>query len=372
MTSGASEPKASVVRPGEGRPEILTPRARALLPLFLVALIVLAVHRLWIAAPPRAVLRGEAMGTTWSVTLDASGRSREDLDRAREAIEAELAQVSRLMSTWDADSELSQFNRHASLDPFPLSRETLQVLRVARAVSDRTGGAFDVTVGPLVAAWGFGAGARAPGPGPEPAELAALRRRVGYALVELDPAAGTARKQRPDVECDLSAIAKGFGVDRVALTLQGLGWGDWFVEVGGEVRARGARPEGGAWRVGIERPDESGRAVHAALELAAGALATSGDYRSFYVEDGERRSHVIDPRTGRPVTHALASVSVLHADAVHADAWATALTVLGPDEGFAIAEAEALAAYFIVRAEGGAFETRATSAFPALASAPAP
>jgi thiamine biosynthesis lipoprotein len=344
----------------------VTPRVRILLPVFLLILIVLAVRQLGWPAPARVVLTGPTMGTTWSVTLDARGRERGDLGSARAAIDERLAAVNRLMSTWDPDSELSRFNRHASTEPFRLSPETLEVLGLAQEISEKTAGAFDVTVRPLVAAWGFGAGARAPGHGPEAAELEAIRQRVGFRLLELDPAAGTARKRRPDVECDLSAIAKGFAVDEVARALSVLGWTDFLVEVGGEVRAHGRRPEGGEWRVGIERPDAEGRVVQTVVALADGVMATSGDYRSFYEEGGKRLTHIVDPRSGRPVGHSLASVSVVHREAVRADAWATALTALGPEEGFARAEAEGIAAYFLVRSEGGSFEARSTPAFPAL------
>jgi thiamine biosynthesis lipoprotein len=306
------------------------------------------------------------MGTEWTVTLGGRGRSRRDLEAARAAIEERLQTVSRLMSTWDADSELSRFNRHASAEPFPLSARTLEVLRLARETSERSEGAFDVTVGPLVKAWGFGAGARAPGLEPDAAELASLRERVGFQLLELDLEAGTARKRHPDVECDLSAIAKGFAVDEVAAALEGLGWTDLLVEVGGEVRARGQRPGGGAWRVGIERPDVEGRMAQLVVPLSDLAMATSGDYRSFYEEGGKRVTHIIDPRSGRPVEHSLASVSVVHRDAALADAWATALTVLGPDAGFARAEAEGIAAAFLLRTGADSFEMRSTPSFPAV------
>ncbi|MBW2236152.1 MAG: FAD:protein FMN transferase, partial [Deltaproteobacteria bacterium] len=213
MTSGSS-----------GRPQVLTPRARRLLPLFLLVLLAFAVRQLWWLAAEESVIGGPTMGTTWSVRLDSRDRTREDLAQARAAIQASLARVDQLMSTW--------FNRHASTDPFPLSAETFQVLELARQVGERTDGAFDVTVKPLVAAWGFGAGARAPGHGPDATELAALRQRVGLDLLELDAAGGTVRKRRPDVECDLSAIAKGFAVDQVVRSLEALGWDAFLVEVG--------------------------------------------------------------------------------------------------------------------------------------------
>lgn len=318
------------------------------------------------AAPARFVLSDRAMGTTWSVVLNPIGRSSADLVRARAAIDAQLAATDRLMSTWRPDSELSRFNRHASTTPFPLSPQTLEVLSLAHQVSEATGGAFDVTVGPLVAAWGFGAQARSPRRIPDPAELATIRERVGFRNLRLDLAQGTARKRRPDVECDLSGIAKGFAVDEVARALTELGWSDFLVEVGGEVRARGRRPGGEAWRVGVERPDASGRAVHAVIALRDQALATSGDYRNFYFDGEQRRTHIVDPRSGHPLEHRLASVSVVHREAALADAWATALIVLGPEQGFARAEAVGLGAYFLVRTGDDSFTSRATPAFPVV------
>lgn len=358
MTSGAS-----------ARAERLTPRARVLLPVFLVLLVALATRQLWCSAPPRVELAGTAMGTTWSVVLGASGRSRDEVRRAGAAVDAAFAAIERRMSTWDPDSELSRFNRHGSGEPYPLSSETLAVLAIAQEVSERTQGAFDVTVRPLVAAWGFGAGARAPGAAPEPAELATLRARVGFRLLELDHAGGTARKRHPRLECDLSAIAKGFGVDRAAEALADLGFADFLVELGGEVRVGGERPGGGAWRVAIEWPDADSREAKVSVELGDAALATSGDYRSFYEQGGERFSHLLDPRTGRPVRHGLASVSVVHREAALADAWATALAVLGPAEGFARAEVEGLGAYFVERTSAGGFRAHSTSGFPPVRAA---
>jgi len=344
------------------RPEVLTPRARTLLPVFLALLLTLAVRQLWCAAPPRTELVGEAMGIRWSAVLGAANRSRADVEKARAAIEAALARVELLMSTWNSDSEISRFNRHLSVEPFPMSPDTLAVLMIAQEVSERSEGAFDVTVRPLVALWGFGAGARAPGVAPTTTEIAAIREHSGFRLLEL--AAGTARKLHPRLECDLSAIAKGWAIDRVAEALTELGWSDFLLDVGGELRSHGERPGGGAWRVAIERPDAVPQRVQAGIELRDASVATSGDYRSFYVQDGERLSHLLDPRSGRPVRHGLASVSVVHPKAVYADAWATALAVLGPREGFARAQAEQLGAYFILREPDGGFEVRATPSFP--------
>jgi thiamine biosynthesis lipoprotein len=188
---------------------------------------------------------------------------------------------------------------------------------------------------------------------------------------------GAVVKARPDLVVDLSGIAKGYGVDAVSRELSSMGYGDHLVEIGGELQARGQRPDGTAWRVAIEEPDAEGRAVHRVLTLSDRGMATSGDYRNYYEQDGVRISHTIDPRDGRPIRHALASVTVLHPEAMYADAWATALDVLGPEAGFDLARERGMAAYFIVRGEGATFTTRVTPAFeavlePALQSRPQP
>jgi thiamine biosynthesis lipoprotein len=340
-------------------------RTRIVLGVMLVLFAAVTI-RLYGAKPERPVLRlqGAALGTTWSVKIagqldEAAGQ------RARNEVEARIAAVDAAMSTWRDDSELSRFNASRSTEPFAMSRATLDVFMAAREVSEASSGAFDVTVAPLVGAWGFGASGT-PGEPPDPSALEAMRQRVGYELLELDLAAGTLRKQRPDVSADLSALAKGFAVDEVARGLVALGHSAFLVEIGGELRARGTHRDGRDWRVAIEDPEAQGFSIHRVVVLRDQAMATSGDYRNFYERDGKRYSHTIDPRSGAPVRHALASVTVLHPEALRADAWATALSVLGPEEGYDLAERLELAAYLITRIPGGdpeRFEARFTAAF---------
>jgi len=259
------------------------------------------------------------------------------------------------MSTWKADSELSSFNRHASTEPFPLSPETLTVLRLAREVSLATAGAFDVTVGPLVDAWGFG-------PGPDPAAvpsaetIAALREQVGFEQLALDEAAGVAVKALPGLEVDLSAIAPGYAADLIAERLRAAGFARHLIEVGGELRVAGRNPDGTLWRIAIERPQAERRETQRVLELTDVAVATSGDYRDFYELDGVRYSHTIDPATGSPVRHSLVSATVLHESCALADAWATAMMVLGPEEGLRVAEANDLPVLLMVYEDDGLLE----------------
>jgi thiamine biosynthesis lipoprotein len=224
---------------------------------------------------------------------------------------------------------------------------------------------MDITVGPLVNAWGFGPDAR-PETIPSDAEIAGLLEKVGYTKLVLDSESSSLRKSEPGLLCDLSAIAKGYGVDRVAEALDGLSIQDYMVEVGGEVRTRGLNDQGQAWRIGIERPSVEGRVIQQVLSLSNGAMATSGDYRNYYEVDGVRYSHMIDPRSGRPITHRLASVSIVEERCTRADGLATALLVLGPDEGYRLAVANDLAVLFMVKDDEEGFKGLATPAFERL------
>jgi thiamine biosynthesis lipoprotein len=276
------------------------------------------------------------------------------------AIESELAQINAWMSTYDPESTLSRFNRAPVGEWIEVDAELITVLDSALTLSRESSGAFDVTVGPLVNAWGFGP-VNLDGPdGPSADELAALLTRVGYQLLEIRSTPAALRKTA-DIYVDLSAIAKGFGVDRVAQLLQQSGCQDFLVDIGGEVRVRGVNPAGKAWRIGIEVPDpDSQGGIQRILALHDQAVATSGDYRNFRDLAGHRISHTIDPRTGRPVEHGLASVTVVHESAMWADGYATAINVLGPQAGFALAEAKGLSALLITRSPDG-YQERYTS-----------
>ena len=263
------------------------------------------------------------------------------------------------------------FNRSGvPASPSPSRKSNIEVFALAAEVSELSGGAFDVTVGPLVSAWGFGADRAVTGP-PSEEEVSKIEQRVGYQKLDLDAKRGTITKKNPGIRVDLSAIAKGYAVDRVSAALQRLGYRNFLVEIGGELKAHGQKLPDRDWRVAVERPDELSRSIYAVVQLRDLGMATSGDYRSFILEDGTRRSHLIDPRKGHPVMHALASVSVVGLSTARADALATALGVMGAEEGFALAEREGIAAYFIVRKAQGEFRARSTAAFaPLLVSVP--
>jgi thiamine biosynthesis lipoprotein len=307
------------------------------------------------------------MGTRWEVSVVSPGLTPERRVELAGVIESALDRVDSLMSHYREDSELSRFNRSTGLAPFPVSGDTLEVLRVALEVGTLSGGALDVTVAPLVDAWGFG-----PGPPPEhppsEARIAELLEVVGLDRIRLDPAAATVARTRPGVALDVSAVAKGHAVDLIALALAREGHENALVDVGGEVRAAGRNAKGEPWRIGIELPQSGLPALHSVVPLSGAALATSGEYRNFRIVDGVRASHTIDPRSGRPIRHRLASVSVVSATCARADALATALNVLGPEAGWELAVAEDLAALFLVARPEGGFEERRTPAFERLAA----
>lgn len=332
--------------------------------LFVLVVAALAVRWFGDAAADEAFeLAGATMGTSYSVVVDADV-SAANRERVRAALDQRFHELNRMMSTYDTASELSRFNRWASTQPLEASAELIDVLERAREVSERSGGALDVTVSPLVEAWGFGPASRIDdplGPTPSEAELERLRQRVGFDQIVADPAAGTISKAHPETTVDLSAIAKGYAADVVSILLRELGYDHTLVEVGGELAASGTRRSGEPWRVGIESPDDQAPGVWGTLTLVDEGIATSGDYRDYYERGGVRYAHIIDPRTGRPITSRGASVTVVHESAAMADAWATALTVLGPEDGYELAVREGLAALFLRTAEGG-IRPRATPA----------
>ncbi|WP_313914176.1 FAD:protein FMN transferase [Tahibacter sp.] len=313
---------------------------------------------------PRRVLRwpvrawsGDSMGTHWSVKVCA--RRRPDAAVVRAAIEAELDRVDRQMSTWRADSDLSRYNTAAGPVWVELPDDCYRVVTTALAVARETGGAYDPTVGRLVNLWGFGPDGTRESP-PPAAAIERARADCGWQRLRCDDARH-AVWQPGGVFLDLSAIAKGFAVDQVCASLERHGIHDYLVEVGGELRARGFRGDGRPWYVAIESPEKQAEMPLIGV-LRDGAIATSGDYLRYFETAGQRYSHTIDPRTAEPVSHALAAVSVLHDETMLADAYATAFSVLGADDGLAFAQRHGIAARFVSRAAQG-LATVESSAF---------
>ena len=307
------------------------------------------------------------MGTLCHITLSSSLPD-SVLKALRREIDAELQQVNQRMSTWQSDTEISQFNKFQSLDPFPVSPEFAGVVRHALEISAETDGAFDPTVKPLVDHWGFG-------PEADTGLLAEIMKTVGWEKVVL--AGNSLSKKEENLQLDLSAIAKGYGVDAVADVIRSFDLKNFLVEIGGEIVASGLNPDQKPWRVGVESPQVSAAyssGIFRTLELLDEAMATSGDYRNFRTrEDGTRFSHIIDPRTGQPSETDIASVSVLAGSCMEADAAATALFVMGSKKGmeWLLARRELdgenrseLEAFFILHTTNQTFTTRATSGFP--------
>ncbi|WP_456280722.1 FAD:protein FMN transferase [Cupriavidus sp. JZ107] len=314
---------------------------------------------------------GQTMGTTWSVRcLIADDHGKEGEAAAIAAgIEALLAQIVAQMSNWLDDSDIGRFNGAPAGSWLPLPPACFSVLRAGLAVARDSGGAYDPSAGPLVSLWGFGPdGPRAAPPGAD--EVEAARARCGWARIELDEQGRRAR-QPGGVSIDLCAIAKGYAVDAVSAWLSARGVSHHLVEIGGELRGEGVKPDGMPWWVELESPPAADdfRAADAAEQTVVAlhglSAATSGDYRRYFDSGGRRYAHTLDPRTGYPVSHALASVTVLHRQCLMADALSTALTVLGPEAGMAFATQRGIAARMLLRTPRG-FAERMSPAFEAM------
>ena len=300
------------------------------------------------------------MGTTYHLSV-AARSLRIERSVLQAGVDGILDGVNEAMSTYRSHSELSRFNASKSTAWMPVSRDTLTVLEEALRVSRLSSGAFDPTVGPLVNHWGFGP-ARGGLPERPERDVGQLTQRVGYRHVHLRHSPAAMSRDRGGVQVDLSGIAKGFALDKVGAYLRKAGLRHFLFEIGGEIQAAGHNGKGEPWRVGIEKPVTGQIAIQRVIGIEDAAIATSGDYRIFAEKAGERYSHLIDPRTGKPVTHRLASVSVIDSSTMRADALSTALMVLGPQAGPLLAKQEELAALFIVRTRTG-FREIASPAF---------
>ena len=312
-------------------------------------------------APVAITLSGSTMGTQFNVTIIDDGIDRAGL---QDAIVAELDGIEQMMSTYRLGSEISAFNREPSTDWIPVSPAFCKSVEQAQAISDLTAGAFDITVAPLVNLWGFGPDGIVTEPPSETMirqELAA----VGYAHLQTDCTVPALRKDVAELQLDMSAFGKGLAADWVAGALDESGVVNYLVEIGGEIRLRGHNSRHEDWAIGIEAPLPEQRKPHAVVHLTDAAMATSGDYRNFFEAAGQRFSHTIDTRTGKPVTHALASVTVVDAIGHRADALATALLVMGPDAGMRLAIDHGLAVLFLIRTDAGIVE-QMSPAFGAL------
>ncbi len=310
--------------------------------------------------PPELVLSGPTMGTTYTVKVAAPPPS-VDAALVRVTIDEVLAQIDRSMSGYRSDSEVARFNASASTEWHDVSAELAAVVQAALDISAACDGAFDITIAPLVTAWGFGP-AGEPKMLPSSEQLAEIEHTVGYRKlhVRLDPPA--LRKDVAGLSIDLNGIAPGFAVDRLADRLRALRIESFMIDIGGEIRAHGRNAHDEPWHIAVEHPVEMERTPYASVWLDGAAVSTSGEYRQFYERSGRRYSHTNDPHTGRTIDREPGSVVVVAPTAAQADGWATALNVLGPREGLALATRRHLPVMFIER-EGGEWRSRATPEF---------
>ena len=318
--------------------------------------------------PPRTeTLSGQTMGTTYSIRIVRATLTARELQALQESIDSTLDEVNRQMSTYRPDSEISRFNQAQARTSIAISADFGHVVRRALELAEATGGAFDPTVGALVNLWGFGPDGRI-SRSPAPEEVDAVRGTVGYRHLSLENG-NRLSKEIDGLKLDLGAIAKGFGVDQVAALLRKNNLRDFIVEIGGETLAEGTNAQGEPWRVGVLRPDFTGSELQGVARLTGGkAIATSGNYRNFFRdENGVLQAHIIDPRTAAPAQRAVASVSVWAHDCLTADGLATALVVLGPEEGLNLLQSRfpGVEALFILSRAENQFEELSTPGFSA-------
>ncbi|MDD3095736.1 MAG: FAD:protein FMN transferase [bacterium] len=303
----------------------------------LLALVLLAAC----SAEPLVQFRGQTMGTFYTVKIAGKTNPGEQAE-LQQTIDSVLSAVNRSLNRYDKNSEIAAFNRYRRQDPYPVSAEFMEVTRMADQIYRRSCGAFDPTVSPLVRLWGFGDDGAVEAPHPD--TLTAALKHVGFKKLQI--CGDALQKNDPYLELDYSAIAKGYGVDLLAEALQRQGYENVLVEIGGEVRVLGTR-SGKAWRLGIAAPEPQ-EGYPAVIDLSNMACATSGDYQQFYMLEGKRYSHLIDPGSGHPIEHELTSVTVIAQNCMLADATATAAIVLGKDKGMAFIESlQGVEAYFI-------------------------
>jgi FAD:protein FMN transferase len=334
---------------------------------FILLLLLVSAMAVRAAGNDGVMLQGVAQGTTWHVKFVAPA-AEFDSEGLQSDLKKKLAEIDSQMSTYRADSEISRFNRSPANEWFTVSRAVADVVTKSREISEQSGGAQDITVGPLVQLWHFGpkdsatSGKRVEFTLPTDAQIQSARERVGFKKLEVRTDPPALRKKMDGLEVDLSSIASGYTIDRLAGIMRDHRVKDFMIELGGELCAAGTRPDGTAWRIAIERPLAEKREMEAAVPLVNAAMATAGGSRHFFEYKGKQYSHIIDPATGRPVGHTLASVTVAADKCLDADGWDTPLMVLGPERGSEVAERLGIAAMFVSHAEGDAVdEVKTTS-----------
>lgn len=291
--------------------------------------------------------QGSTMGTQYHIVLVLPNNQHINTDKLKEQIDNLLLKINQQMSTYIPASEISLFNQYRQQSWFPVSNDFAQVVSSAQSVSKQSNGAFDITLAPLIDLWGFGATTQFTAPTEQ--QINSALQNTGYLKLEVRDSPPALRKLNPNLRIDLSAIAKGFAVDKVWEFLSQEDYSDYLVEIGGEIRNQGLNQKGKPWEIGIEIPENNGLRVNQALLTSNIAVATSGDYRNYFIKDGMRFSHTINPKTGKPIRHKLASITVMHQSAMMADAFATALMVLGDEKGKIFANTNKIKVNMIIR-----------------------
>ncbi len=315
---------------------------------------------------PSFIFNGKTMGTQYNIKVLLPPNFARSKAEVQSDIDALLVEINQSLSTYITDSEISLLNQHPIGEPVSVSDELFYMLSLSQKINRQSDGAFDVTIGPLVNLWGFGP-VKPEGLSPSQSAIDKAKARVDNQSYQLNTLSKSVVK-KANVYIDLSAIAKGYGSDLMAKYFVSQGIVNFLVEIGGEIFAKGVKNNGSPWVIGIEKPTLAQTGAVQALLVSNVGMATSGDYRNYYERDGVRLSHTIDASTGKPITHNLASVTVIAQTSAQADAYATAINVLGPEKGKKFAEKLQLAAYFIVKENDG-FKTFYTESFtPFLAS----
>lgn len=316
----------------------------------------------WFSEPVEE-FAGPTMGSTYTVKYVRSKES-PSLELLKRETDAILAEVDQQMSTYRDDSAIEQFNQAPAGTCQAMPDGVLELVDAGRLLHEQSQGAFDLTLEPLLNLWGFGPKARAEKV-PTAEQLAAARAQVGMQHLRRD---GQQLCKAVDVQVDFNSIAAGYAVDKIVQRFTELGVTRYMVEVTGELKAAGKKPDGQPWRIGLEAPQDGQRVAQRVLAVDGYGISTSGDYRNYFEEEGRRYSHTLDPLTGAPITHTLAAVTVVDKSTLRADGLSTVLMVMGTERGLAFAERMGIAAFFVTR-EGDAFVTQTTQAFEQLFAA---
>lgn len=323
--------------------------------------VIVTLNQRTVAGDPIASLAGATMGTSYHIKISAEGVDAAEAKRLQDLVDNRLTIIDQLMSTYKQSSEISQFNRLAANHWLDISPETLLVIQAGQHISELSDGAFDMTVGKLVNLWGFGPTINI-NLIPDPQNISALQQQIGYKKLQLRDTPPGILKSSEAIYLDLSAIAKGYAVDAVATVLEEQHISNYMVEIGGEIRTAGFKSNQQPWAIGIESPTAAVHNVQKVLHLSDAAMATSGDYRNYFEDNGKRYSHTIDPRSGYPIEHRLASVTVICEDCMTADALATAIMVMGPEKGLQFAELHNIPIFMIIK-QGEHFTERQSTSF---------